>query len=65
MVEDRKEGNVLFNDAFNTFYLRLYGIGHMVKDFSDSERRNLLPPHGLLFPISSMGSFICITPQTG
>ena len=23
----RKEGNVLFNDAFNTFYLRLYGVG--------------------------------------
>ena len=21
-----KEGNVLFNDAFNTFYLRLYGV---------------------------------------
>ena len=26
-----KEGNVLFNDTLNTFYLRLYGIGHMVK----------------------------------
>ena len=25
-----KEGNVLFNDALNTFYLRLYGVGHMV-----------------------------------
>ena len=23
--ERREEGNVLFNDAFNTFYLRLYG----------------------------------------
>ena len=30
--------NVLFNDALNTFYLRLYGVGHMVKDHSDSER---------------------------
>ena len=60
-----KEGNVLFNDALNTFYLRLYGVRHMVKDHSDSERerRNLLPPHGLLFPISSKGSFICIIPQ--
>ena len=28
----------LFNDALNTFYLRLYGIRHMVKDHSDSER---------------------------
>ena len=37
----------------------------MVKDHSDSERENLLPPHGLLFPISSKGSFICIIPETG
>ena len=28
----RKEGNVLFNDALNTFYLRSYGVGHMVKE---------------------------------
>ena len=35
----------------------------MVKDHSDSERGNLLPPlHGLLFPINSRGSFICTTP---
>ena len=59
----RKEGNILFNDALNTFYLRLYGVGHMVKDHSDSERGNPLP-HRLLFPISSKGSFICIIPQT-
>ena len=62
---DWKEGNVLFNDALNTFYLRLYGVRHMVKDHSDNERGNLLPPHRLLFPISSKGSFICIIPQTG
>ena len=30
----------------------------MVKDHSDSERENPLPPHGLLIPISSKGSFI-------
>ena len=47
-----KEGNVLFNDALNTFYLRLYGVGHMVKDHSESERGNPLPPHDLFFPIS-------------
>ena len=34
---DRKEGNALFNDALNTFYLRLYVVKHMVKDHSDSE----------------------------
>ena len=28
----RKEGNVLLNDALNTFYLRIYGVRHMVKD---------------------------------
>ena len=52
-LEGRKEGNVLFNDALKTFYLRLYGVRHMVKDHSDSERGNPLPPHGLLFPIST------------
>ena len=26
-----RKGSVLFNDALNTFYLRLYGIRHMVK----------------------------------
>ena len=61
----KKEGNVFFMDALNTFYLWLYGVRHMVKDHSDSERGNPLPPHGLLFPISSKGSFICIIPQTG
>ena len=39
-----KEGNVLFNDALSRFYLRLYGVGHMVKGHSN---------------ISSKGSFIC------
>ena len=60
----RKEGNVLFNDALNTFYLRLYGVEHMVKDHLDSESENPLPPHGLLFPINSNGSFICTIPET-
>ena len=44
------------------FILRLYGVGHMVKDHSDSERGNPLPPHGLLFPISSKGSFYMHNP---
>ena len=61
----RKEGKVLFNDALNTFYLRLYSVGHMVKDHSDNEGGNPLPSHRLLFPICSKGSFICIIPQTG
>ena len=60
-----RERNVLFNDALNTFYLRLYGVRHMVKDHSDSEKGNPLPPHRLLLSISSKGSFICTIPQTG
>ena len=59
-LKKKVEGHFLFNDALNTFYLRLYGVRHMVKDNSDSEIGNPLPPHALLFPISSKGSFICI-----
>ena len=47
MVKDHSDrergigiGIVLFNDALNTFYLRLYGVGPMVKDHSDRERGN-------------------------
>ena len=29
-----KEGNMLFNDVLNTFYLQLYGVRHMEKDHS-------------------------------
>ena len=64
-LEGRKEGNYLFNDALSTFYLRLYGVRHMVKDHSDKENGNPLPLHGLLFPISSKGSFTCVIPQRG
>ena len=53
-----RERNVLFNDALNTFYLRLYGVRHMVKDHSDSEKGNPRPPHRLLLSINSKGSFI-------
>ena len=62
----RTEGNVLFNDALNTFfYLRLYGVRLLVNYYSDTEKGNPLPPHGLLYPISRKGSFICTIPQTG
>ena len=33
------EGYVLFNDALNTCYLRLHGVGHIVKDFRYIERK--------------------------
>ena len=34
----------------------------MVKDHSDSEKGNPLPPHRLLLSINSKGSFICTSP---
>ena len=37
-----------------------------VKDhLVDSERENIVLPHGLLFPISSKDFFLCTIPQTG
>ena len=46
--EGRKEMFFFYLTTHSThFILRLYGVGHMVKDHSDSERGNLLPPHGL------------------
>ena len=55
LIKKSKEGNVLFNDTLNTFYLQLYGVRHMVKDHCDSEKGNLLLTHRLLFPINSKG----------
>ena len=45
------------------FYLMMHST-HLLKDYSDSERGNLLPPlHGLLFLISSKGSIVCTIPD--
>ena len=55
--KERKEGNVLFNDALNIFFIYGY-IRYMVKNHSNSERGSLLlPQHGLLFLISNKGVF--------
>ena len=64
MLLRKERKKCLFNNTFNTFYLQLYDVRHMVNDHSDSDRGNL-QPYGLLFPINSKGSFICIIPQTG
>ena len=53
----------MFNDVlehilFTVISLQTYGKGPL------GERRNPLPPHGLLFSISSKGSFIYIITQT-
>ena len=57
----KDEGRIMFYLTTHSthFILRLYGVKHMVKDHSDSERGNPQPP------ISSKGSFICTIPQTG
>ena len=49
----------------STHFIYGYMASDMVKDHSDSEKGNPLPPHMLLFPINSKGSFICTIPQTG
>ena len=50
-------------DAPNTFFIYGYiGFELTVKDHSHREIVNRLPPHGLLFPVSSKGLFICIIP---
>ena len=60
-VDTRKEGNVLFNDALNTFNLRLYGVRHMVKDHSDSERGNPLRHIGYSFRLTARVMLILVT----
>ena len=57
-----RKGNVFYLMTHSTHFI--YGIRHVVKDHSDSEKGNPLPPHSLLFPINSMGSFICTIHQT-
>ena len=57
--------NLLMNDAINKFYIYcIYGIRHIYKYIyhSDIYRWSPLPPHRLLFPISSKGSFMCTIP---
>ena len=50
----------LINDALNTFYLRLYGVRHMVKDYTDSKRGNPLPPQHRLLNWCNKGGRKCL-----
>ena len=48
-----KEARKFFcNDALNTFYLWLYGIGHMVKDHSDREETDYQHYMGYSFKLA-------------
>ena len=61
-----RERNVLFNDVLNTLHLRLYGVGHMVKDHSDSEKGEretfYLTTHSTHFIFGYMASDIWLNP---
>ena len=61
--EREREIEMFYLTTLNTFYLRLYGVKHLVKDHSDSEKGNPLPPHRLLLSINSKGSFISTIPH--
>ena len=54
----RKEGNILFNDALNTFYLQLYGVRHMVKDHTGRKEIFYLTTHSTHFIYGYMASDI-------
>ena len=64
-VKRRKEMFYLTTHSTHFIYGYMASDIIMVKDHSDSKRGNPLPPHGLLFLISSKGSFIGTIPQTG
>ena len=49
----RKEMFYLMMHSTHFIYAIYMVKDHMVKDHTDSKRGNRLPPHGLLFPISS------------
>ena len=53
IFKGRKEGKCYLMTHSTHFYLRFYGVGHMVIDHLDSQKGNLLLPlHGLFFSIS-------------
>ena len=62
-LEGRKE--MFYLTTHSAHFIYGYMASDMVKDHSDSEKGNPLPPHRLLFTINSKGYFICTIPQTG
>ena len=61
---DRKE--MFYLTTHSTHFIYGYMASNIWLDYhSDSDKGNPLPPHRLLFPINSKGSFICTIPQTG
>ena len=50
-----KEGNVLFNDVVNTFYLRFYDVGHMINNWDK------LLTYILVQVIGKYRDFVCVS----
>ena len=63
--QGEREREMFYLTTHSTHFIYGYMASDMVKDHSDSEKGNLLPPHRLLLSINSKGSFICTIPQTG
>ena len=63
--EREREREMFYLTTHSTHFIYGYMASDMVKDNSDSEKGNPLPPHRLLLSINSKGSFICTIPQTG
>ena len=71
VLEGGRERNVLFNDALNTFYLRLYGVRHIVKDlegnvlFNDALNTFYLQLYGVRHIVKDLeGNFYLTTHST-
>ena len=59
ITTNRKGKGMYYLTTHSTHFIYDYMASDIiVKDHLDSERGNPLPPHGLLFPISSKGSLI-------
>ena len=60
-----REREMFYLTTHSIYFVYGYMASDMVKDHSDSEKGNPLPPDRLLLSINSKGSFICTIPQTG
>ena len=65
IVRKEREREMFYLTMHSTHFIYSYMASDMVKDHSDSEKGNPLPPQRLLLSINSKGSFICTIPQTG
>ena len=58
-----REREMFYLTTHSTHFIYGYMASDMVKDHSDSEKGNPLPPYRLLLSINNKGYFICIIPH--